>query len=213
MACSHLPPQASAPANDRPFVAIPRAAVAWQPGGSRRLKYRAARKDGPTSAGSLATNVHQVLADSWLTPGSKAVGGAGAGLSPNAAANTDNATNSRAAAIAQEQSRLSSHRRGRSSCREAVIRRPERPRRVTAFGQTRPRRARPRATPGARSSPKPGPAERACKIADLRRHARPECSSPDPMVPMSEAIAGRRRRAADGLARCRLKPAALAAIG
>ena len=51
------------------------------------------------------------------------------------------------------------------------------------------------------------------QIADLRRHARPECSSPDPMVPLSEAIAGRRRRAADGLARCRLKPAALAAIG
>ena len=58
-----------------------------------------------------------------------------------------------------------------------------------------------------------GAGERACKIADLRRHARPECSSPDPMVPLSEAIAGRRRRAADGLARCRLKPAALAAIG
>ena len=44
----------------------------------------------------------------------------------------------RAAAPAQEQSRLSSHRRGRSSCRGAVIRRPERPRRVTAFGQLEP---------------------------------------------------------------------------
>ena len=84
---------------------------------------------------------------------------------------------------------------------------------ASPIGQTRSRRPRPSGAPGIAPIAETGAGRAACKIADLRRHARPECSSPDPMVPLSEAIAGRRRRAADGLARCRLKPAALAAIG
>jgi len=51
----------------------------------------------------VATNAHQVLADPRLTAPVKAVAGAGAGLSPSAAANTDNATKPGATAIAQIQ--------------------------------------------------------------------------------------------------------------
>jgi hypothetical protein len=51
----------------------------------------------------IATNAHQVLADPRLTAPGKAVAGAVAGLSPSAAANTDNTTKPGAAAIAHEE--------------------------------------------------------------------------------------------------------------